>query len=301
MADKTNFSNSKKNSTHPNMADDSFHGEKICHPLVMVETTRTKVVTIRRRGESFQKEIESTSRHYGNDMISDDVAHQIQNAELRIKVDGACGYIMYDGTTYHPYCRHDIKYDNKTGDWDPRYVKHNDDGSYTPLDTSYIPCEPNPGAGPGRHWPHWRPVKPKQDKWFHQAFVTMMNEYDLNKLPKSSFTCEYMGNKVNRCESDLLPKHITCAIVPHHMTPTVDISDRSYNGFRNFFMKENRYIEGVVAYCPNGKRYKIRRDMFRDDDDNRLKWPNGPSPNDTSVASTIFHNLLKKGKLSDSE
>lgn len=286
------------------MAEEDFNGEKICHAFETNKTTYTKTIVSRRKGTSIEKKISSTSSCYGSEFISDAVALQIANATLHTKVDGQCGLILYNESkgTYHPYCRHDIKYDEKANDWDPRYLTKNDDGSYTPIDITYIPCQPNPGASPGYHWPFWRPVDQKRDKWLHAAFVIMMNDYDLSLLPKKSFTCEYMGNKSNRCESDLLPDYVYCAIIPHHMLPTIDIpsNQRTYDNFLHYFQHTNPYVEGIVAYCDNGIKYKIRRDMFKNNDGAPLSWPNGPAPFE-NTASIIFHRLIKKQKLSKSE
>lgn len=260
-------------------APTSFHGEKIKHAF------------------SYTRIGKRTA--YDRDGTSVD----LKDAVFRVKLDGSCGFIKWDKKSkkYIPYCRHDIKFDAKANDWDPRYLKNNGDGTYTPCDDSYIPCEPNPGAQKGYHWPHWRPVTQKTDKWFHAAFIIMMNDYDLEKFPKESFTCEYMGQKINKNTTDPLPSYVNCAIIPHNMSPHIDITNPSYDGLLNFFMNDKigQHIEGLVAYCLNGTRYKIRRDMFYHDG-NVLKWPNGISPFE-NFASQIFHSLLKKQKLSVSE
>lgn len=198
--------------------------------------------------------------HYTKEFTSNDVDDDISNAvRFEIKHNGCCGYIKYDKDTqsFIPMTRYDIKENKSTGD-------------FSSPNSDWIPCEEKPSKsefvkGVSRHWPHFRSCleKGKEKDYGYQleAFNMAIKSGKLDNI-KESFTCEYMGKKINYDNMD--PIEQNALIVPHG-SYTIDIPNhlRNYEGFKKVLIAIPD-IEGIIVHGKSGTLYKIRRNMYDD-------------------------------------
>lgn len=233
----------------------SFFGQKVMHPFIRemykVEETRFN----KKKNVPYTVTINSIA--YDDKFISEEVENDIKNADrFEIKHDGCCGFISYDEKTdsFTPYTRFDVKRNKKTGQFDS-------------VLTNWIPCEPLPTNPDATHWPHFRRCdeEPKMYQYQLDAFNCARENGKLDKA-KGSFTCEYMGKKINYCIMD--PIEHNALIVPHGSYQIqIPLNMRTFNGFQTIFTKIPD-IEGIMVYGNSGTVYKIRRDMYKG-----LIWP----------------------------
>lgn len=225
-----------------------FTGQKIFHPF------KTEKKNFKKGNKTY------TDLVYTNEFINNQTEEILANSVFFVKHDGSCGYVLWDGQNYIPYTRYDIKKDKKT----KLFAKPQDD---------WIPCESMPTDELATHWPHFIKCENNKHKWHIDAFnnaLPILNDIKIKK----SFTCEYMGKKFNGNTTDIIDQN--GAIVPHCSLQVIFNKNLiSYEGFKLIF-QNIPFIEGLVAYAFFNNHhyvYKIRRDMFVDDN-NKLSWPN---------------------------
>ena len=240
-----------------------FFGQKLFHPF---STTRVKeFMHIHKGKRTYKKEIDQLV--YTDEFVDEEAEKIIMDEDsvFQIKHDGSCGFIMYDEETdtYIPYTRFDVRLDKETNEWKD-------------IGEKWIPCEGEPDKTIATHWPHFRNCEedPSNYKYRLDAF----SKLDTSKLPKTSFTCEYMGGKLGTPEQ-FDPIGAPCKIVPHgSATMKVSKEFRSLSGLGELF-EMFPFIEGFIVTNPKSdKRYKIRRDLVmvkHNDQDKtfRLYWP----------------------------
>mgnify|MGYP003385839801 CR=1 FL=1 len=232
-----------------------FFGQKVLHPFVreLYETTVKKF----NKKKNSEYDVQIKSMGYCDKFISSEVENSIKNTNrFEIKHDGCCGFIKYDSKSdsFTPYTRFDVKKNKKTGQFDS-------------VPSEWIPCEPLPTSPDATHWPHFRQCIEDSKLYQHQlnAFNHAQGTGTLNKA-KGSFTCEYMGKKINYCSMD--PIEQNALIVPHGSYQIQIPSElRTFDGFKMVFTQMPD-IEGIMAYGEDGTIYKIRRDMYQG-----LIWP----------------------------
>jgi len=259
-----------------NVADfenSKFHGQKLHHPFnFVIEEKEERIVP--KKGNPYNKKVKSA--HYTSSFTSSDVELDIKNAtSIQIKHDGSCGFIMWNKYTQEhvPMTRIDLKKKN---------------GKFPEPDPSWIQCEPMP-EGDNVHWPHFRPcLSPGEkfnDKFQLEAFRHAVISGEL--VGAGSFTCEYMGRKVNYDKND--PIEHNALIVPHG-SYTIEIPKemRTFEGFQKV-LEALPTIEGFVIYGASGTVYKIRRNMYKHD------WPIVEEPSSFSIDAA----LIKKGNYTD--
>lgn len=246
----------------------SFNGQKLHHPFKTNEIDDTYTYWDSKKRKNITKPCKELV--YADEFLSEESKDDIQNASrIEMKHDGSCGFILYDEQSgkFVPYTRYDMKKDK--------------DGNFKEIPKDAILCEEKPTDPSATHWPCFVPVLPDGDnkkqeyKWQQQAFelMTRSARFDNDKV-KFSFTCEYMGKKINWKKSD--PIDEDAVIVPHGLIEfNIPIELRNYEGFRKIFEKID-YIEGFIVH---GKEHiwKIRREMFLDQshghESKKLKWP----------------------------
>lgn len=239
-----------------------FNGQKIHHPF---KSTRQqeKVHFRTSKGRSRSKNVDQMI--YLPEFVSKEVEEFIMddNTVFQVKHDGSCGKIIYnpETDTHVVYTRYDVKVDEATGEW----KKPNDE---------WIPCEEKPeltDKSKNMHWPHFRACEEDftNYKYRLQAFADL----DKSTLPKHSFTCEFMGNKMGS-PKDVDKVNADCKIIPHgSATITIPKAFRTLHGFGEIF-EMYPFMEGVIVTNPNSKlKLKIRRDLIVMPDGQRLHWP----------------------------
>lgn len=230
-----------------------FNGQKVLHPYNFKKIK--KDIEFKRRGKIIKKTM--MENIYKNEPINDTIEEELKNSYCELKHDGQCGYIFYDKNTnqFIPYARFDIK---------------KKDGKFAEPKPNWIPCESKPTNENATHFPHFRPCSedPKNYKYLISAFQTFKDSKKLKNI-KSSFTVEYMGKKTNFCKTD--PIFEDCYIIPHGSI-SIDIPEelKTFDGFRTIFQQLG-FIEGIVLYT-NNNVYKIRRDMFLDENNEKMRW-----------------------------
>lgn len=225
--------------------DNNFNGQKLMHPFKF-----------------------NDKNCYSNEFTSEGVKDDFQNIkEIHVKHDGACGLMYYDAKEkkYIPYTRYDIKKNKKTGKFGE------------PQD-NWIECEPKPTSDGATHWAHFRSAYEdnKAYKWQIAAFDSLLASQKLNDCTKS-FTCEYMGKKCNYTKTD--PVDLDSCVIPHgSLVMEVPKELHSFEGFYKL-LQSFPIIEGVVIYCEKNV-YKIRRNMYADENNKRLEWDKKKTPQD---------------------
>lgn len=227
-------------------SNNNFIGQKVHHPF-KTEKRQFKI----------RKHMQDTLV-YTNEFIDEETKNIILNSEFYVKHDGSCGYVRYDGTSFKPYARYDIK---KKG------------GKFGVPKDDWISCEPMPQSDEATHWPHFVKCEGNLYKWQNAAFDKAINKLEQVKN-KRSFTVEFMGKKFNGNKTDVIEDD--GVVVPHCSLEIIINKDLiSYEGFKTIFEKIPS-IEGVIAYgSKDGKKYvyKIRRDMFYSNN-TKFEWPN---------------------------
>ena len=239
--------------------ENNFKGQKIFHPF------KTKKINQPYSFKDKRGTIKNRTRTclvYDNSFESPEIQNLIKEArEIQFKHDGACGYMYYDSKEkYVPYTRYDIKKDKKTG-------------LFKEAKPEWIPCQDKPDDPEATHYPHFRSCFEENNdyKWQLEAFKKFCNSDQFTKHSKS-FTCEFMGRKFNYKKSD--PVDDDASIVPHgSIILEIPKELRTYDGFLKIF-KELPFIEGFVVYCNNNSIFKIRREMYVDNDGKKLEWGN---------------------------
>lgn len=258
-----------------------FTGQKLKHPFEMKTIEEVNEWTDK-RGKKITRVIKG--QVYTHSVINSDIKEE--DAVIQLKHDGSCGYMCFDEESrqFTVYARFDVHIDPKTGTWKDVIGK------------DWIACEPEPEISKDSdshkkyHWPHFRPCSedPKAYKWFIEGFEKFKDTKLLEKINRS-FTFELMGNKVQRCESDLIPNH-NAVIIPHGLvTVNIPVEMRTYEGFKRFFELYDK-VEGVIIHCKDSV-YKVRRDMFEDSQGVRLKWPNGLSTLNTNSSYNLSYQV----------
>lgn len=236
----------------------TFMGQKLLHPYVF--TPIEEEYTFKKGKRTITRK--KTGNVYGKECVAEGLESRIKHSKCFLKHDGMCGFIMYDPDLqkFIPYARYDIRRDKKTGEF----------GEPKP---EWIPCESKPIIQEANHWPHFRCCyeDDKGYKWLIKAFNELIESGVLDGIT-TSFTCEFMGKKCNYCKTD--PIEDLSTIIPHSCI-RIDIPEelKTFDGFRSIF-NTIPFIEGLVLYCDDNSVYKVRRDMFLDQDDKRMKWPN---------------------------
>lgn len=174
----------------------------------------------------FVKQLDDTGKMIG---ISESVTPGMEcilNGEgtATVKYDGSATCIK-DGVFYK-------RYDCKKGKKAPK---------------GFIPCqEPDPVS---KHWPGWIKVDEKDpsDKWFVAAYN---NSEDVSDGTYEAIGPHFRSNPY-KLDKDILVKH---------GKDIIDISDRSYEGLKEYLKEHN--IEGIVFWLNGEPLCKIRRKDF---------------------------------------
>lgn len=236
-----------------------FNGQKIHHPF---KTTRQQEKVYFKTGKRTKSRI-IDQMIYTPEFVSEEIEKFMldDNTVFQIKHDGSCGKIVYNPETdsYAVYTRIDVKIDEVTGEWkEPN--------------PEWLQCEEKPTIiNKNMHWPHFRSCE--EDYSSYKYRLQAFDALDKTKLPKQSFTCEFMGTKLGS------PKNVDiikadCKIVPHgSATITVPKEFRSLDGFGEIF-ELYPFMEGLIISNPNyDMKLKIRRDLIVRPDNDRLQWP----------------------------
>ena len=217
-----------------------FNGQKLFHLFKRVVLDDTK---------QYKKHV------YTNEFGSKDLEKQIKSARFFVKHDGMCGFMLFEKDTkkFIPYTRYDNKKNKKTG-------------KFKPVNKEWIQCEPLDKNA--THWPHFRKLEEKKDKWQLEAFKLAKASGKLEGITES-FTCEYMGKKCNMPPADKLEKN--AVIVPHCSIEMFFADDlKTFEGIKKIL--SYLCIEGMVVYFENGRIFKILRAMFVKKNKDVLKW-----------------------------
>jgi hypothetical protein len=234
-----------------------FKGQKISHPIIMKQIIEEYSFVKRRRTITKTK----SSLCYDNSFISPDVGEKIRTSITMVKHDGRCCFAKYNKETkkFSCYARIDNYRDKVTK-------------KFRTPGVNWIPCEPMPGDETVTHWPHFRPVEedPNDYKWIIEAFDNFQRSGALEHITES-FTFELMGRKCNPNVSD--PISSNAVVIPHGcMLLSIPDELKTVDGIKQILI-DMPFMEGIVFVCNDNTVFKVRRDMYYDDTDQRLKWP----------------------------
>jgi hypothetical protein len=237
----------------------TFNGEKIKHP--------------------FKRDIINNKHVYTPEFVDEATAEDAKTGKFTYKHDGGCGWIKYteETDTHEPWTRFDVKgscvdgkfirgkhkWDNKTKS--QKWIPNND-----PIPENWIACSAEPTDLEATHWAHWRPCE-KNDKHLMVAFGRLVESGMLQGITQS-FTCEWMGKKINGKKADWIDESV---VVPHGSV-VFDIPDelRTPEGIEALFKTmaaEGLPMEGVII-SGKEKRYKIRTELYSNEDGSVYKW-----------------------------
>ncbi len=227
----------------------SFGGQKIHHPFEMVEKGKGKV--------------------YADELTDPNFWNIVD--EFQIKFDGSMSALVWNHSKqkYELYVRLDMHVNN--GKLKNNMVETlSEDGQtmikmpFEEISKTWIQCEECPDASlPSAHWPHLRPASqnPAQYKHYINAFnassdeISKFNPKEHGKL----ITIECVGKPLNQKFAD--PLKYYCGIVVHgSLVVEIPKELQNFDGMKKVLLMLP--TEGLVAYCNDGKVFKIRSDLF---------------------------------------